>query len=60
MANREDNLIKLHGLRSIIGRSVVVHQNPEYHIDENGDQYINPGGRLACATVTLASEEPRV
>ena len=59
LENPEDNLIKLHGIRNIIGRSIVVHVNPEYHEDEDGNQYINPGSRLACATIALTNEEVR-
>ena len=59
LENPEDNLIKLHGLRNIIGRSVVVHVDPEYHTDEDGNITIAPGGRMACATISLKSEEVR-
>jgi Cu/Zn superoxide dismutase len=45
----EDKVIKLHGFRSILGRSVVIHLNPE--VDDVGGS----GDRIACATVTLTS-----
>merc|ERR1712156_9690 len=59
LENPEDNLIKLHGVRNIIGRSIVVHVNPEYNYDEDGNMSISPAGRMACATISLKSEEVR-
>ena len=43
--NTEDRLIKLNGLRSVLGRSIVIHENPEYPGPS--------GGRIACAVIVL-------
>ena len=48
MENPEDKLIRLYGLRSVLGRSLVIHANPEP----------GPGGRIACATIALTKVEP--
>merc|ERR1711892_337589 len=41
----EDKLIKLNGLRNVLGRSIVIHQDPEYPGPS--------GSRIACAVIVL-------
>lgn len=48
--NNSDHLIRLHGLRSIIGRSVVIHQNEDAGPDGGS------GSRVACATIVWATD----
>jgi len=40
-----DSLIRLHGLRNVVGRSLVIHQNPD------GGEAGGSGGRVACASI---------
>lgn len=54
-----DSLLKLHGSRSIIGKSYVVHADK----DDNGlggntesEKTGNAGGRIACGTIKLVNE----
>lgn len=49
--NDSDALIRLHGLRSIIGRSLVVHLN------EDGGKTGGSGSRVACATIVWADAD---
>ena len=44
--NKADNLIKLHGLKNVLGRSIVVHADPEY-------PSLKSGSRIACAVIVL-------
>jgi len=48
--NNHDHLLKLHGLRNIVGRSLVIHQN------EDGGAAGGSGSRVACATIMWADE----
>merc|ERR1711937_832455 len=41
-----DKITKLHGMANLIGRSIVIHENPEDEVVGGGS-----GGRLACATI---------
>jgi len=49
--NDSDALIRLHGLRSIVGRSLVVHLN------EDGGKTGGSGSRVACATIVWADAD---
>jgi len=45
-----DNLIRLHGLRNVVGRSLVIHQN------EDGGATGGSGARVACATIMWGAD----
>lgn len=46
--NVSDRLIKLHGLRNIVGRSLVIHQ-----FEDKGYPKGDSGSRVACATIVF-------
>jgi len=46
-----DKITKLHGMANLIGRSIVIHENPEDEVVGGGS-----GGRLACATIVWAGQ----
>jgi len=46
----EDHLVRLHGIRNIVGRSLVIHQNEDKGVDGGS------GARVACATIMWADE----
>ena len=48
--NVVDNLVRLHGIRNIVGRSLVIHQNEDAGADGGS------GARVACATIMWADE----
>jgi Cu-Zn family superoxide dismutase len=57
----EDDLVQLSGPYSVIGRSIVIHQNKD-DLGLGGDAESlktgNAGGRMACAVIGLAASGP--
>ena len=47
-----DKITKLHGMANLIGRSIVIHENPENEVVGGGS-----GDRLACATIVWAGQK---
>jgi Cu-Zn family superoxide dismutase len=50
---RTDNLISLNGTHSIIGRSIIIHANPD---DLKTQPTGNAGPRVACGVIGISSE----
>ena len=55
LPEREDKLIKLHGARSIVGRSIVIHERADDSVDSEGNK-IGSGSRISCAAIVLVEE----
>jgi Cu-Zn family superoxide dismutase len=53
--DQNDRMIKLMGAESIIGRSVVVHANPDTFVQPTG----NAGGRVAVGIVGWANPKTK-
>jgi len=53
--DQDDKLIKLSGENSIIGRSVVVHANPDTYVQPTG----NAGGRVAVGVIGWANPKTK-
>ena len=54
--NTSDGIVRLTGLRSIVGRSIVIHLNPEYVPGSDPLQRQSSGDRYACAAIVLTDD----
>jgi len=54
--NSSDYIIRLTGLRNIVGRSIVLHLGPEYIPGSDPLQKQSSGGRYACAAIVLTDD----